>query len=434
MHHAELPIALILIASIILIAKFAQEKGKIPLPYTFIILAYSMEKLVPDLIPDTFRTHFDANVLFLIPLIFMGDLLHLQWKDIYQHKFSILYLSVVSVALSIIAGASLYYLDLLPQLTIGMYVALFSIVMATDAISVQGVLSQFKGIPHKVKILFEGESIGNDATAMIAFYFVGVPWIMYNTFDFSTLPLIFFKVFVGSIILGLLSGYLGYLIMKIFKDTRSETLVIIVTSYISFLSAEYFHLAGIASIIAAIILLKALSDRDIERDLTLAAQKSRDDHNPKSLTKFLTTSSTTKERMESVQHTVSDYGYFASVFIFIALAEMIKIDDLVKYWDAILIVFAATTIIRALSMAKFVWIGRNTEHIAHLDFQGWFVLTMAGMKGALSIIMVHALPADFALKEMFEAIVVGVILMSIFFNGLALIIYFNVTKEASDVH
>lgn len=437
MHHAELPIALIIIAGIILISKFLQEKVKIPLPYSFIALAYAAYHMLPHMLPESFKTDFDENILFMIPLIFMGDILHLKWHDLYKYKYSILYLSVVSVAFSIAIGASLYYFNILNGLTIGMYVALFSIVMATDAISVQGVLSQFKGIPHNVKILFEGESLGNDATAMIAFYFVGIPWILQGSFDFSTLSMIFMQVFVGSIALGLAVGYVGYQMLKMFEDSRSETLIIIITSYIAFLGAEHFHFAGIASILAAIILLKALSDKDIEKIKLNSAEKLHDADvktTKRDLISFVKKTATTKERMESVQHIVSEYGYFASVLIFISLAELINFEKLLTYWKEIVIVFIATTIIRGASMAKFWIIGKNTKHIDHIDFSGWFILTMAGMKGALSIIMVHALPKEFMYKDMFESIVIGVILMSIFIYGLALIIFFNVkaSQEAKN--
>lgn len=80
-------------------------------------------------------------------------------------------MAVIAVALSITVGASLYYFGVFEGLTLGAYVVLFSINMATDAVSVQSVLSGFEGIGHDIKVLIEGESLGNDATAVIAFFF-----------------------------------------------------------------------------------------------------------------------------------------------------------------------------------------------------------------------------------------------------------------------
>ncbi len=50
---------------------------------------------------------------------------------------------------------------------------LFAMVLATDPVSVVSIFSKFD-IPHNLKILAEGESLLNDATALIVFVFVGL--------------------------------------------------------------------------------------------------------------------------------------------------------------------------------------------------------------------------------------------------------------------
>ena len=46
------------------------------------------------------------------------------------------------------------------------------------------------------------------------------------------------------------------------------------------------------------------------------------------------------------------------------------------------------------------------------DFNWSVVLTFGGIKGALGILMVHAIPNTFQYKEMFEAVIFGNILLS----------------------
>ncbi len=50
---------------------------------------------------------------------------------------------------------------------------LFAMVLATDPVSVVSIFSNFQ-LPHSLKILAEGESLFNDATALIVFAFVGL--------------------------------------------------------------------------------------------------------------------------------------------------------------------------------------------------------------------------------------------------------------------
>jgi CPA1 family monovalent cation:H+ antiporter len=56
-------------------------------------------------------------------------------------------------------------------------------------------------------------------------------------------------------------------------------------------------------------------------------------------------------------------------------------------------------------------------------------LTLSGVKGALTLIMVYSLPYDFEHREMFEAIIVGNILLTTFIYTLFLIYFINFSKE-----
>jgi CPA1 family monovalent cation:H+ antiporter len=70
----------------------------------------------------------------------------------------------------------------------------------------------------------------------------------------------------------------------------------------------------------------------------------------------------------------------------------------------------------------------------------WGVLTFAGIKGGLSIVMLTMIPASFEHLEMFKAVVIGVIMLSTFiYSGLLLVIIgmnsdaFRLEKE-SETH
>jgi CPA1 family monovalent cation:H+ antiporter len=56
-------------------------------------------------------------------------------------------------------------------------------------------------------------------------------------------------------------------------------------------------------------------------------------------------------------------------------------------------------------------------------------LTLSGVKGALSIIMVHSLPKDFIYLDMFEAIVVGNVILTTFIYTIVLVVYINISKN-----
>ena len=422
MHSFAPEIILITILGLVVFSDAVANKLKIPSVFLLLIGSYIVYTYVPIAVPIDLKHYFDTIILFCIPLIFMGDALHLHFSDIKKYGWDIFYLAVVAVTLSVSVGASLYYFGVFEGLTLGAYVSLFAINMATDAVSVQSILSRFKGISHHIKVLIEGESLGNDATAVIAFFFIGLPWMMSGEIDAGHAAMDALRVFIVSLGIGIAIGFSFYMMMKLFSDKRGEFFMFIIEAYLAYVIAEEMHVSGILTLITAIIATNAWIDMDIK------AMEDADAHKNKSFMRTLrlgNIGATTKERLEYIYEMAKEFGYIAAVMIFFVLAEMVHPQKLWEYKTEILIMFGITTLIRAVSMAKFAFIGDKVRHIAPVGVEGWFILTFSGMKGALSIILVHMIPDSFEYKELFEAVTVGVVVLSIFVYGTVLWVYFT---------
>jgi CPA1 family monovalent cation:H+ antiporter len=429
MHSFAPEIILITILGLVVFSDALANKLKIPSVFLLLIGSYMIYTYVPMAVPIDLPHYFDTIILFCIPLIFMGDALHLHFSDIKKHGWSIFYLAVIAVALSITAGASMYYFGIFEGLTLGAYVSLFAINMATDAVSVQSVLSRFKGIGHDIKVLIEGESLGNDATAVIAFFFIGLPWMMSGTIDAAEATMDALRVFAVSMGIGIGIGYLFYMLMKLIDDKRGELFVFIIEAYLAYVVAEHFHVSGILTLITAIIATKAWIDIDIK---TLDEEKAKKSKTFLQKLRLHGIDSTTSERMEYIYEMAKEFGYIAAVMIFFVLAEMVSLEKFWEYKVEILTMFIITTLIRAISMAKFAFWGSKLEQIKPVGFEGWFILTFSGMKGALSIILVHMIPSSFEYKELFEVVTTGVVMMSIFVYGTTLWGYFTFFKKEEE--
>jgi len=425
MHSFAPEILLITILSLVIFSDALANRLKIPSVFILLIGSYLVYTYFKPAVPIDLAENFSTVILFCIPLIFMGDALHLHFSDIKKHAWSIFYLAVIAVALSITAGASLYYFNVFEGLSLGAYVALFAINMATDAVSVQSVLSQFKGISHDIKVLIEGESLGNDATAVIAFFFIGLPWMVSGHIDAGAAAMDAVRVFVVSTVIGLSLGFGFYMLMKLFSNRRGELFAFIVEAYVAYVLAEEMHISGILTLIVAIVATKAWIDADLSHD---TSKKTKGFMRKLRLGGIETT---TYERLEYIYEMAREFGYIAAVVIFFALAEMVDFHLLLEYKTEILIMFVITTVIRAISMAKFAFFGtvKSLESIKPVGLEGWFILTFSGMKGALSIILVHMIPDNFVHKELFEAVTIGVVVLSIFVYGTTLWTYFTFFKK-----
>ncbi len=426
MHSFAPEIILITILSLVIFSDALANRLKIPSVFILLIGSYLIYTYFRAAVPIDLAANFTTIILFCIPLIFMGDALHLHFSDIKKHAWSIFYLAVVAVALSITVGASLSYFNVYEGLSLGAYVSLFAINMATDAVSVQSVLSRFKGIGHDIKVLIEGESLGNDATAVIAFFFIGLPWMMSGHIDAGHAALDALRVFAVSTLVGLGLGFGFYMLMKLFSNKRGELFAFIVEAYVAYVLAEEMHVSGILTLIVAIVATKAWIDSDLANDYS--KKKTRSFMRTLRLGSIETT---THERLEYIYEMAKEFGYIAAVMIFFVLAEMVDFHLLWEYRVEILTMFVATTLIRAISMAKFAFFGtvKSLNSIKPVGIEGWFILTFSGMKGALSIILVHMIPNSFEHKELFEAVTIGVVVLSIFVYGTTLWTYFTFFKK-----
>jgi len=406
-------IILISILSILLLSRVLQRQLSIPLPIGIMSLTLAMYSFFPEYINLSAQENFDEILLLLLPLILLPDAMNFKLRDLKKHGIAIFYLSFVAVILSILAGIILNFST--PSeytFTIGMLISLFAMVLATDAVSVSSIFSQFE-LPHSLKVLTEGESLFNDATAMIAFLFIGLPLMSGVEITALDVSFILVKVVLGSLLIGLVIGYIAKVLLGILHTVVDEFIVILLTGYSAFVIAELhaIHVSGILSLIVAVMtvqyfiskdLKKFSDDDDIINDTSTRKLSSHE--------RFITT----KARIEANKQSIAFFALFGNAILFVTLAELIEIDKLLQYSSEIIILFLVTTAIRAVMMLKFSFISRASEKITNVNYRWWAVLTFSGIKGGLSIIMVHHLPDTFIYKEMFTQVVMGVILLSIF--------------------
>lgn len=439
-------ITVLSIAAILYLALQLEDKVKIPSPVGLIALSFGFHLAFGDLFMLTGDAeHFAALVILLLPILLIGDSLELKVDDLKEHGLSLFYLAVVAVALSVITalliGDSLFSQY---NLSTAAIIMLFAMVLATDPVSVVSIFSKFE-LPHRLKILCEGESLFNDATALIVFVFIGLYALDGGEISVGYVAQTSLVVVGGSALLGVVIGYIGLMAMKTTENRIAELLVLILTGYGAFESSEHFyvllnlfgghshmHLSGIlACIFATVTVHHILSSAVVEDDKRLEqeeAELERESSSQKSSRSLVhnaiqTIKATVEERDRHMRtkEDVQLLAIVANTMLFIAMAEMIDMDLLLKYKTEIVVMFLATTVIRGVMMAKFAFLTNRTDKMANVNFRWWGVLTFAGIKGGLSIVMLMMIPSTFEHLEMFKAIVVGVIMLSTFIYSLVLL-------------
>jgi len=441
------------VAAILYLALQIEDKLSIPSPLSLIALSFGLYILMPEIGIAKDADHFAALVLVLLPILLISDSLELSVPELKEHGLSLFYLAVVTVALSIIAAIFLSdWLFGQYHLSIAATIVLFAMVMATDPVSVISIFSKFE-LPHSLKIMAEGESLFNDATALIVFVFIGLYALEGGEITAGYVGEISLIVVLGSAGLGIGIGYLCLAALKTTENRMAEMMVLIFAGYSAFALAEHFyallnllgahthlHLSGILSCIFATLtvnhwMTKASDygetrlnreEQDLRRE---SAQEQPSRRLIDSALAKIKVTVAEQQRHSRTKEDIQLLALVANTILFVAMAEIVRIDLLVQYKKEILVMFLATTVIRALMMAKFAMITKQTVKMTNINFRWWGVLTFAGIKGGLSIVMLTMIPASFPHLEMFKAVVIGVILLSTFIYSLILLVLIGKNAE-----
>lgn len=398
-----------LILLLILISKFIEDRLNIPFVLVIIILAYITNHFF-DL--SLLGANFESIIYMMLPIILIPDVLGISRSELKENGSSIFYLAVVAVVISIVAAVAFtYYIDTSYHFSLVELAVLFTPLMATDVVSVSAIFSKFK-LPEKLKLFAEGESLFNDITAMVIFFFVAIPILHGEEMNFLTFMGNISYTIGVSIIIGLAVGFVGYALFKIAADTFEEFITIYLMASLSFLGADYYHLSGILAVVISVLLFKYLFDKE-------GHYKKR---NYTTILKHFNTKSSSESSFRAYRKEAYYIGLFANAVIFISIANVIDIELLFKYKIEILYTFLLTTFIRYFVILALV-------RYRKLSLMWNNILTLSGMKGGLALIMIVSLNDTFPYKEMFLAIVLGVVILSIFIYTISLMIYMYFNRE-----
>ncbi|MCK4441771.1 MAG: cation:proton antiporter, partial [Sulfurovaceae bacterium] len=380
-----------------------QKYLKIPSPITLIAFSYGFYYLFPNMRLFS-EESFSELVVSLIPILIASDALQLKINDLKKNWLSLVYLALFSVVVSVVIGivtAHIFFVSY--DLSIGAIIALFAMVLATDPVSVVSVFSSFK-VPHKLKILAEGESLFNDATALIIFVFIALPMMRGEQIGAIDITIVSLKVLVLSVLIGFIVGWIGIFLMRLTADPMSELVLILLTSYGAFELSEHFHISGLLSVIVAIITLNTVTTKSFD-DVSDRVKKARrivnqTNKNKKvfssnfmnAITRKLTTDISHIERHKQNMNYIAVLALIANTSLFVSMASIVNIDLLLDYQKEILLMFIVTTIIRAFMIGSFAIVSNMTKKMTDIGVRWWSVLLFAGIKGGLSIVMIQMLP------------------------------------------
>jgi CPA1 family monovalent cation:H+ antiporter len=242
-------IVIFLMTVLIVLSAFT-DRIKIPYPIVLVFIG-----LVIGFIPFLPNLKLDPNIVFLVflPPLLYDAAFKTSWLDFKKEirPISTLAISLVFFTTVIVAVAAHY---LIPGFTWPISFLLGAIVSPPDAVAAGSIIKGL-GLNKKIITIIEGESLVNDASALIAYrYALGA--LLSGSFILWKASLQFILVCAGGIAAGLLVGYILVFAHKKIKDNALvETSLSLLTPYLAYLLAEKFHTSGILAVVTAGILI-----------------------------------------------------------------------------------------------------------------------------------------------------------------------------------
>jgi CPA1 family monovalent cation:H+ antiporter len=124
-----------------------------------------------------------------------------------------------------------------------------AIVSPTDPLAATSIARRL-GVPARVVTIVEGESLVNDAAALVAFRFA-VAAVLTGTFSLSDAVVEFLVGAVVGIVIGLAVGWVVTWVLRRIDDPITEITILLVSSYFAFLPAEALDASAVLAAVSA---------------------------------------------------------------------------------------------------------------------------------------------------------------------------------------
>ena len=392
-HTAELVatvVGLLLIAA----ATLALCK-KIKLPFTVVLVVVGMAltglaEHGPAFLEPMVDYEISPGVILFVflPTLIFESAFNLDARQLRSNLLPILTLAVPGLVLSTLLIGGMVWL--LTDIDLPAALLLGSILSATDPVAVISIFKQL-GAPKRLTILVEGESLFNDATAIVvANILVGVVAVGYFTAETALNGVgSFFQVFLGGILVGWLLGLAtGWLLGWVEGDPYIEISLTTILAYFSFLIAEdVFHVSGVMATVAAAITMGGWGRTKISPSVA-----------------------------DYLEHFWEYLAFVANALIFLLVGLRLDLEALLGSIDILVWVILAMLISRAVVVYGLVPLAGRFSAPVGRAYQT--VMYWGGLRGAIALAIVLSL--DFEFADTFVAVVMGAVLFTLLVQGLTI--------------
>ena len=364
-----------------------------------------LEAIIPSLtISDTIRVWLDEidfnRTLMngMLSFLLFAGALHVDLNSLMKAKLHVSILATFGVILStFINGTFFFYLTQLFGFNIEyIYCLIFGVIVTpTDPVAVLGLLKRLK-VPKRLEAIIGGESLFNDGVAVVIFsVLVTIAFGSatghggHGAMDANAILGLFVKEAFGGALLGIIAGYLTFLLLRSMDDYVLEVIATLALVMGAYSIALNLHLSGpIAMVVAGVFI------GNTGRQFAMSEK--------------------TREHVTEFWHLIDEI-LNAALFVLIGFEVIVLSADFnILSLSIICVIIAVLARLIAVSLPL-----NLLNPIIAKEKGEILILTWAGLRGGISIALALSLPES-EIKPIILTATYSVVVFSILIQGLTI--------------
>jgi Na+/H+ antiporter len=390
-------IVVVLLMAATVLAIVARRLG---LPYPVLLV---LGGLAVGFVPGLPVVALEPDVVFLLflPPILFGAGYFTSIRDL-KANFRPIALLAVGLVLFTTVVVAIVVEGLVPGLGWAAAFTLGAIVAPPDAVAATAIFQRL-GAPRRMVTILEGESLLNDATALVAYRFA-VGAAATGTFSLVDAGGTFVVASLGGVIVGLVVGTIVAWLVRVVDDEVFSVVITFLAPIAAYLPAEHLELSGVLATVVAGIWVGRHAPRALSSGVRLSGVAAWQ------ILLFLIN---------------------GAIFILIGLSLPQALNRLAGRPPAELLGLAVAVSL-AVIVARIVWVFpatylprrirriREADADPHPTPRSVVIVAWAGMRGVVSLAAALALPADFPERDLVVFLTFAVILATLVGQGMTL--------------
>jgi Na+/H+ antiporter len=337
-------------------------------------------------------------VLFLPPLLYAAAL----QTSLLAFRANIRPIGLLSVGLVVFTTAvvGLTAVAAVPGLPLAAALAFGAIVAPTDAVAATAVARKLR-LPRRVVTVLEGESLANDATALVA-YRIAVAAAVSGAFSVADVGRSFAVATAGGLGVGIVVALAVATVRRRLDDPLLDNTLSLLTPFLAYVPAEWIHGSGVIAVVTTGLYLG-------HRAPVLMSAASR--------------------LQNRAVWAMIEFLLQGVAFMLIGL-QLPEIVDGLQGYSRQTVLTAAGVVAAAVVVSRIVWVFPATylprlipRVAAHDPAPPWqlpAIISWAGMRGVVSLAAAFALPFDFPQRDLLLFLTFVVIAVTLLLQGLTL--------------